>query len=152
MSWQKFFAPVLLLAGVTLAAGQNGGAQIERPDRSQFTGVWRAQMDGLPAVAMVVTDEGGSLMGAVQFYFHMRKTVNDQYTSTPGLPEPIFALHVEGNTLTFDVSHRRAHPPRTMHDPPVHFRLRLISPNRAELMNESEQGPAPAVTMERSEY
>jgi hypothetical protein len=140
---------VLFLAGI-VALGQNGSAKTPQADPSRLTGVWRANMDGMPAVSMVVTDERGSLAGAVLFYLHMRKTVNDPYTSTPGLPEPLFALRAEGDTLYFDVSHQRAHPPATMHDPPVHFYLRLTGPNQAELVNESEHGPA--VTMERSEY
>src|SRR5579885_1628733 len=32
------------------------------------TGVWRAQMDGLPALTMTITDESGTLAGAVLFY------------------------------------------------------------------------------------
>jgi hypothetical protein len=68
-------------------------------------------MEGLPAVVLVVTDEGGSLSGAVVFYFQTRKTVNDPWASTPGLPEPLFRLYFDGKTLSFQVSHRRAHPP-----------------------------------------
>jgi hypothetical protein len=117
---------------------------------ANIVGVWRGQMDGLPAVTLVVTDEGGNLSGAVLFFFHQRKTVNDPYTSTPGLPEPMFGLHFDGKKLGFEVSHRRAHPPRTLSDPPVVFHLTLTGPNQAELGNENEAGPA--VVMTRSDY
>lgn len=140
------------MTAAALAIGQTGSPQrmTAQPKLTEFTGVWKAQMDGMPAVAMVVTDESGSLSGAIMFYLHMRKTVNDPYTSTPGLPEPLFTLRVVGDTLHFDVSHRRAHPPRSLNDPPIHFHLRLTGPNQAELMNESEHGPA--VTVIRSNY
>ncbi|MGD0157526.1 MAG: hypothetical protein ABSB50_15625 [Terracidiphilus sp.] len=117
---------------------------------ANITGVWRGEMNGLPGVTLVVTDEGGSLSGAVLFYFQVRKTVNDPYTSTPGLPEPMFQMHFDGTTLTFQVSHRRAHPPRTLSDPPVSFSLTLTAPNQAALVNESEKGPGLVLT--RSEY
>jgi hypothetical protein len=150
MKWRRLFTMIGLLAPTVLAAGQSGNVQTRAADTAQLTGVWRAQMDGLPAVSLIVTDEGGSLSGAVLFYLHMRKSVNDAYTSTPGLPEPLFALHFDGKTLDFEVSHRRAHPPDSLNEPPMHFHLRLTGPNQAELVNESEHGPA--VTMVRSVY
>jgi hypothetical protein len=107
-------------------------------------------MNGLPGVTLVVTDEGGSLSGAVLFYFQVRKTVNDPYTSTPGLPEPMFHLSFDGTTLSFQVSHRRSHPPGSLSDPLVSFHLTLTGPNQAELVNESEKGPA--LAMVRSDY
>jgi hypothetical protein len=84
------------------------------------------------------------------FYFHMRKTVNDPWTSTRGLPEPMFTPRIEGNALSFDLSHRRAHPPGSLNDLPLHFRLRLTGPNQAELVNKSERGPG--LAMVRSDY
>jgi hypothetical protein len=131
-----------LVLSAALVFGQSGRAQKAQPDLSRLNGVWRGQADGFPAVTLVVTDEGGSLSGAVLFYFHMRKTVNDPYTSTPGLPEPMFGVNFDGEELTFQVSHRRAHPPRTLSDPPVAFTLKLTGPNQAELVNKSESGPA----------
>ena len=79
------------------------------------------------------------------FYFHFRKTVNDPWTSTPGLPEPMFDLRMDSDTLHFEMSHRRAHPPGTLNDPPMHFDLRLTDPNQAELVNENECGARPFV-------
>jgi hypothetical protein len=38
-------------------------AVAETDGSSKLTGVWRGQMNGLPALAMVVTDEGGELSG-----------------------------------------------------------------------------------------
>lgn len=143
-------AAALLLVALTANAQSAQPQPPQTPAPATITGVWRGQMDGFPAVTLVVTDESGNLTGAVLFYFHMRKTVNDPYTSTPGLPEPMFGMNFDGKTLTFQVSHRRAHPPRTLSDPPVSLTLTLTGPNQAELVNKSERSPA--LAMVRSDY
>jgi hypothetical protein len=128
-----------------------GTAMAQNSSPSKFIGVWRAQLDHLPGVDMVITDEGGDLHGGILFYFHLRKDVNSPYTSTPGLPEPMFDLKPDGDRLKFDVSHRRAHPPRTLQDAPVQFVLKLDGSDKAELLNESE-GNGPVVVLTRSDY
>lgn len=62
-------------------------------------------------------------------------------------------LNVErdSSTLRFQVSHRRAHPPGSLHDGLVSFSLRLFGNDRAELLNLSEPG-TPPVVMSRSDY
>jgi len=67
-------------------------------------------------------------------------------TSTPGDPEPLLNPKFDGQTLTFQVSHKNAHPPDSSNDTPVKFHLSL---NPADwtasvtgmLVNESEPGP-----------
>jgi hypothetical protein len=117
---------------------------------SGFIGVWRGQIEGLPAVDIVLSNEGGQLTGGILFYFHIRLDVNHPWTSAPGLPEPMFNIKIEGSALHFQVSHRRAHPPRTLNDPPVSFRLTIVGHNKAELVNETEK--APPTPINRSEY
>jgi hypothetical protein len=141
---------IALVLAVAVSFAQISRAQTARPDLSRLTGVWRGQADGFPAVTLVVTNESGSLSGAVLFYFHVRKTVNDPVTSTPGLPEPMFGMNFDGKMLTFQVSHRHAHPPRTLSDPPVTLTLTLTGPNQAELENKSEKGLV--LAMVRSDY
>lgn len=119
-------------------------------DLSHITGVWRGECDSLPCATLTITDETGSLSGAILFYLHMRKTVNDAYTSSPGIPEPIFNPKFDGQTFTFQVSHRRAHPPRTLSDPPVTFQLKLTGTAQGELTNKSERSPA--LPMVKSEH
>jgi hypothetical protein len=130
-----FVLPLLIVA--TAAAQTTPTAQKSAPENSSIVGVWRAQADGLPFIALTVTDESGSLSGAVLFYFHRREQ-GQPITSTPGQPEPLFNPRFDGQTLTFQVSHRRAHPPKSLSDPPVSFRLKLTGPNKAELVNEDE--------------
>ena len=86
----------------------------------------------------------------------MRATVNDPWTSRPATAaEPILNPMFDGKTLRFMVSHKRAHPPRTLNDPPSHFHLTLMGPNQAGLVNETEAGPGdagPGLPMVRSDY
>lgn len=127
----------------------------QQPAHGKLIGVWRADADGLPAVTMVISDEGGSLKGAVLFYLHKREAVDKPYTSTPGLPEPMFNLKFNGATLTFQISHRRAHPPRTLSDAPVTFHLRLRGRDSASLSmgDDANHGEAVAgLAMVRSDY
>lgn len=115
-------------------------------ESERLLGVWRGQVDNLPAVTLNITDEGGGLSGAVLFYLIKRSfSMSEPTTSTPGIPEPLLHPKFDGKSLTFDVSHRRAHPPRTLSDPPVHFRMKLVEADKAELVNESESSSPPAV-------
>jgi hypothetical protein len=117
-------------------------------NREAIEGVWRAQIDGLPAVTLNVTYETGSLNGAILFYL-LRRDPGKAETSTPGIPEPLIDPKFDGLTLSFSVSHRRAHPPASFHTPPMQFRLHLTEPNHAELTNESE--PSPKVEVQRDQ-
>lgn len=126
-------------------------AQPQEKGLSRFVGVWRGELDGLPGVAIVISSEGGQPIGGILFYLHLRPDVNSPYISKPGLPEPMFDMQVEGKTLKFQVSHRRAHPPGSLNDPPVHFRLSLTETGTATLANESESG-GPPVVLSRSDY
>jgi hypothetical protein len=145
---------LLLLIALSVAAclqGQSAASNDGQQDLSKFVGVWRGQFDNLPGVDMVISDEGGQTRGAILFYLHKRQDAHAQLTSTPGVPEPLFDMTAEGQTLRFEVSHKRAHSPGSLNDPPVPFRLKLIAPDRAELVNENEHG-GPQVTLTRSVY
>jgi len=140
----------IALAMMTTAGWPQADGAGAPGNKSPLEGVWRADMNGLPAIALVLTTESGSLSGAVQFYFQHRDTVEQPWTSTPGLPEPMFNPKFDGKTLTFQISHRRAHPPRTLHDPPVTFRFTLIAPDKAGFVNEHE--PATQGVLTRTDY
>jgi hypothetical protein len=144
----------LALAGLLCASGFAQSAPATAP--AAITGVWRGQMDNLPAVTLTITDEGGKLSGAILFFLHVRATVNDPWTTKPATAaEPILDPVFDGKTLRFLVSHKRAHPPRTLNDPPSHFRLTLMGPNKAGLVNETEAGSADTgrgLVMVRSDY
>ena len=102
------------------------------------TGVWRGKVDNLPGITMVISDEGGDLTGAVLFYL-IRRDDGQPPRSTPGDPEPMFNMKLDGDSLSFQVSHRRAHPPRTLRDPPVSFRLKLTGKNQGILIRGNDE-------------
>jgi hypothetical protein len=142
-----FVLPLLIAAAA--GAQTTPAATKSAPDTAPVVGVWRAQADGLPIVTLTVTDESGTLAGAVLFYFHRREQ-GQPVTSTPGQPEPLFNPRFDGQTLTFQVSHRRAHPPGSLSDPPVSFRLKLTGANKGELINENE--PSAKFELLRADY
>jgi len=115
------------------------------------TGVWRGQLNNLPIVTLVVSDEGSRLAGGALFYLLRRDTVNDPFTASPGIPEPLLDPTFDGKTLRFQISHRRAHPPGSLSDPPSRFHLTITGPDKAEFVNDSENH-SPALLMQRSEY
>jgi hypothetical protein len=137
------------LALLALAAIAHSSRLNEAADQSPILGVWRAEMDGLPFVTLTLTNENGGLSGAVLFYLH-RRDHGKPVTSTPGVPEPLLNPSFDGKTLTFKVSHRRAHPPRSLSDSPVEFRLRLTGGNKAALVNASES--ASEFVLTRTDY
>jgi len=145
----KIFSTVAAFAILaTSAIAQSNSTAASAP----LLGVWRCEMHGLPAVTLTVTDEGGNLNGAVLFYLHKTEPGKAE-TATPGVPEPLFNPKIDGQTLTFQVSHRRAHPPGSLQDAPVTFRVKLIGPDKAEFVNENEHDPnAPAYLLTKSEY
>jgi hypothetical protein len=143
-------AMLLILTASICAPGRSLPAGTPHPDSAKVTGVWRGQFDGLPGVDLVITDDDNQLRGAILFYLHLRPDVNSPYSSKPGLPEPVFNLHLDSDTLTFQVSHRRAHAPGSLQDSPRQFRLKFTGPDQAELVNQS--GGAPVVVLRRSDY
>jgi hypothetical protein len=150
---------VLLFTFAAGASSQTSGSQLKptAADSVPVVGVWRGQMNGLPAITLTVTNESGSLSGAILFYL-LRRTPGQPETATPGIPEPLLNPKFDGETLTFQVSHRRAHPPATLSDPPVTFRMKLTGANAAALSNANEPAqenpgqPSGGLPMVRSEY
>jgi hypothetical protein len=148
---------ILLTCAAIAMMATAGFSQTIQPSNATvsapITGIWRCQMNGLPAVTLTMTDEGGSLTGAVLFYLHRREP-GQQETATPGVPEPLFNPKFDGQTLTFQVSHRRAHPPGSLQDAPMTFQVRLIAPDKAELINDQNQRDpnAPTYVLLRTDY
>jgi hypothetical protein len=138
----------LLVMLTTIGLSQTSPPSDATVDAS-ITGVWRADMDGLPYITLTITNETGDLSGAVLFYLH-RRNEGQSWTSTPGTPEPLFNPKFDGKTLTFQVSHRRAHPPGSLSDPPVSFRMKLTGTNRGEVVSENDASSG--LVLLRTEY
>jgi hypothetical protein len=152
MRSKAIFVCAMLAMLATGGLAQTSRASKPTAGSASILGIWRCQMEGLPAVTLTVTDEGGTLTGAVLFYLHRREP-GQSVTATPGVPEPLFNPMFDGKTLTFQVSHRRAHPPGSLDDAPVTFSVKLDGTDKAELLNESANDPnAPEYVLVRSAY
>jgi hypothetical protein len=117
-------------------------------DRSAIVGPWTGTMDGLPALRLVVQENNGNLTGAVLFYL-IRREPGAAPVASPGFPEPMIAPVFDGKTLIFKIDHRYAHPPRTLNDPPVNFRLEVSGTDKARLF--SAELPPLEITRQRFE-
>jgi hypothetical protein len=76
---------------------------------SAIIGQWKCTMEGLPAVALVVEEDDGKLIGAILFYL-IRRNPGAAPSASPGFPGPMIEPSFDGKTLSFKVSHRYAHP------------------------------------------
>jgi hypothetical protein len=140
----------VLVAMTACLSAAMSGQSTSKQKANPILGVWRAQMNGLPMVTLTITDEGGSLAGAALFHL-LRRDERGAVSSSPGIPEPLLDPVFDGKALTFQLSHRRAHPPGSLADPPANFRLTLTGENKGEFINTSEEG-SPSIPLIRSEY
>ena len=106
-------------------------------DNSPVLGVWKANVDSLPMMALTLEEENGKLIGAVMFYL-IRRNPGGPETASPSAPEPLIDPAFDGKTLTFKVSHRHAHP-GTEKDPPVAFRFELSSDGKIRFLGPDGQ-------------
>lgn len=139
-----FLCALIGVSGLTVAAQANGVRA-----NSSVVGVWRANADGMPFVALNITNEGEGLSGAVLFYLH-RGEPGQAVTSSAGVPEPLIDVTFDGETLAFKVSHRRAHPPASLPDPAVSFQLKLTGPDKGTLIRENDTSAT--IELTRSDY
>ena len=137
-SLAKLLVAATLLAPSALAA------------ESPVAGTWRGKFYDLPAVVLTVRNDGGKLSGTILFYLLHRNTEHDpwQVDLTHSKALPLLDPKFDGKTLFFQVSHKEAHPPRTLNDQPSSFQLRLGAKGEAELWNMTEER-SPAVKMVR---
>ena len=108
---------------------------------SPVAGTWRGNLHDLPAVVLTVKDGGGKLSGTILFYFQHRNNQHDswQVDLTHSMALPLIDPRFDGKTIFFQVSHKEAHPPRTLNDPPSSFQMRLTGKGQAELRNLTEE-------------
>lgn len=97
-------------------------------------GTWHATMNNLPAVTIVIADDDGRLSGNIIFYFQQQDS--EGWKVTRENKEPLINLAFSGQTLSFGVSHERAHPGESgPADPPVKFEMVLTGSDEAKLIS-----------------
>ncbi len=131
---------------LTIAIGAVGALAQPAVDNSTITGQWSGSMGGLPVARLVVQENNRKLTGAV-LYFFVRRDPGVPPVASARFPEPMLNPSFDGKALTFQLNHRYAHPPSTLNDPPVSFRLEITGSGEAKLSN--PEGPALAMTREK---
>jgi len=135
---------LLLMAALTFLSTSTWGQSTSRKDLKPIIGIWRAQMNGLPAVTLTISEEDGGLSGAALFYL-MRQDKGSKAVSTSGAPQPLFDLQFDGKELAFQVRHRGTQPDSFMGDR-VSFRLKLTGTNAGQLIRgDDDSNPIPIV-------
>jgi hypothetical protein len=104
---------------------------------SNLVGVWHGEYRGLPWVTVTLTDEGGTLSGAVLFYLH-RQTAGAAETAPAGVPEPLLDPHFDGTTLSFRVSAHHAGRPASLDEPPIPMTIEFIDADHVRLVNQQD--------------
>jgi len=129
---------LIVIASIVGATGKASNVAV--------VGIWRGELENLPAATLNITDEAGPLQGAMLFYL-IRRNEGKPPSSSPGIPEPLFDPQFDGKRLTFQLSHRHAHAD-TSSDPPVTFHFDLTGPDEAKLVRVPPDG-APDLRMVR---
>jgi hypothetical protein len=104
---------------------------------NESVGVWHGEYHGPPWVTVTLTDEGGTLSGAVLFYLH-RQTAGAAETATPGMPEPLLDPHFDRRTLSFRVSAHHAGGFASLEEPPIPMTIEFIDADHARLVNQQD--------------
>ena len=128
----------------------DGSDLILRRRADPIAGTWRGKIYDLPGVILTVSDDEGKLSGTILFYFLRRNTEHDSWEvdTTHSMALPLLDPKFDGKILSFQVSHKEAHPPRTLNDPPSFFQMRVTGKDEGELLNLTEK-QSPAIKMAR---
>ncbi len=111
---------------------------------SQFVGVWDGEMNGLPAVEVALTDDGGKVRGTIAFYLQMLDkdgkwhVVGDKNKAA----QPLLSPRIEGNVLTFEVTHAKKHGSPEL-GPNKTFRVEVAGATTAYLREAGDSSDAP---------
>jgi hypothetical protein len=91
-------------------------------------------MNGLPAVKLVIKEDGGRISGTIQFFLQVRDDEKSPWRSV-GSPEgvsPLVSPVQEGSTLKFEAWHHTCHDCKEW-GPNVPMTVQLIAPDRLKL-------------------
>ena len=126
---------IILASALMIVVGFGGScARTQNP----IVGVWEGKMNDLPAVELTVRDNNGKLGGTIVFFFQRKDTGTWKVERQNG--EPLSETAFDGKTLSFKISHERAHTDSSPDEPPVSFKFTLSSSEEGELIRLSGPG------------
>jgi len=94
---QVFVAVLMLMTARPSIYFSTLGQSNPGKDLKPIIGIWRAQMNGLPAITLTISEESGGLSGAALF-LSIRQEEGSKAVSQPGIPEPVFDLQFDGRS------------------------------------------------------
>ena len=97
---------------------------------SPIVGLWKGEMNGLPALELEIQQRESQLSGRATFFFQ-RMDSGTWKVERQG-SQPLDKISFDGKRLLFQVSHEQAHPD-SAGDPPVTFTFTLSSPEEGVL-------------------
>jgi hypothetical protein len=118
---------------------------------SSIAGTWQGKLHNLPAITLTLHETGGKVSGNIVFYF-IRNNGAGFYedSKSAGAPTELMNTSFDGKTLTFEVSHRNAHPPRTLNDTePVRFQMEITGKDEGQLKRLNYGADENALVMHR---
>jgi hypothetical protein len=134
----KMVFPLIVLS--SLAAFTIPRSPARAQANSSLAGTWKGQMNDLPAVDLQLEADSGKLTGTIVFYFQDRSGPNGHWRATPDPPLPLLVPHLDGNTLTFEVEHRKCHG-CSESDPNVKLHVLFTGVDEARLWNLEGENP-----------
>lgn len=139
-TWMVLATAIVTLSGLSqVVAGADlaNAVQQEPARRSDITGVWHGEHNGLPWITVTLTKETGTLSGAILFYVH-RQHPGGAETASAGVPEPMLAPRFDGRTLSFEVSARHFAQPQSLDEPPIRMTIELVDADHMRLVNRQD--------------
>jgi hypothetical protein len=118
---------------------------------SPIAGTWQGRIHDLPAVRLTLRETSGRMSGTIVFYM-IRNDGSRYYedSKSAGSPTELTNVRFDGKTLTFETSHRNAHPPRTLNDTePVRFAMKLVGKDEGQLNRLNYGADGSALIMRR---
>ena len=104
-----------------------------RRSTSPIVGLWKGEMNGLPAVELVIQEAESRLTGRVTFFF--QRMDSGTWKVERQSSQPLEKISYDGQRLLFQVSHEQAHPD-SAGDPPVAFTFTLSSSQEGVLASD----------------
>ena len=117
---------------------------------SPLAGIWEGQTNGLPAIQLRIHESAGQPAGDIVFYFQQRQP-NGPWAVKSEHTTPLLKVNVEGETMTFEVTHHKSHGSSEL-GPNAKFRVDRISDRELRLFkvdSGSEPGPGLKLTRKR---
>jgi len=115
-----------------------------------IAGTWQGKLYGQAAVTLNIKNHSGKLSGTVVFYLLRNNGAGFKTDLRNAHPLALIDPGFDGRTFSFQVSHREAHPPRTLSDTElVRFQMELTGEDEGQLRRLNYGSEDAAVKMRR---